>query len=271
MKTKTKQLIALILLVVVGIFLYTRDKQSIDEESKFGAQISETELVNKAELALSPDALIELNALKKTENWETDSNSLIEVSKFWDANSNWLISGIYYSRLSKKTKNPALMNFAGNRLLAYYEQGPDTDSLERIYAAEKAGELLEQAFKTDSLNTNFEADYANFIIRTSNQPMKGILSLRNLADKYPGHPRANLLLGEFSLTTGQIDNAIERFNKIISVYPDYPEAYLGLSNAYLSKGDTNATITALNSYKKLIHEPMMINEIDKFINSLIKK
>ena len=56
-------------------------------------------------------------------------------------------------------------------------------------------------------------------------PMEGILALRALADETPPNLDAVMWLGRFSIQSGQLDKARERFDQVINAQPDRVEAY----------------------------------------------
>ena len=56
-------------------------------------------------------------------------------------------------------------------------------------------------------------------------PMEGILELRTLADATPPNFDAVMWLGRFSVQSGQLDKARERFDQVIDAQPDRVEAY----------------------------------------------
>lgn len=56
-------------------------------------------------------------------------------------------------------------------------------------------------------------------------PMEGILALRALADETPPNLDAVMWLGRFSIQSGQLDKARERFDQVIDAQPDRVEAY----------------------------------------------
>ena len=56
-------------------------------------------------------------------------------------------------------------------------------------------------------------------------PMEGILELRALAEEKPPNLDAVLWLGRFSVQSGQLDKARERFEQVIDAAPDRVEAY----------------------------------------------
>ena len=56
-------------------------------------------------------------------------------------------------------------------------------------------------------------------------PMTGILELREMADATPPNMDAVLWLGRFSVQSGQLEKARERFEQVIAAAPDRVEAY----------------------------------------------
>ena len=56
-------------------------------------------------------------------------------------------------------------------------------------------------------------------------PMEGILELRALAEETPPNLDAVLWLGRFSVQSGQLEKARERFEQVIDAAPDRVEAY----------------------------------------------
>lgn len=56
-------------------------------------------------------------------------------------------------------------------------------------------------------------------------PMEGILALRALADEEPPNLDAVMWLGRFSVQSGQLDKARERFDQVIDAQPNRVEAY----------------------------------------------
>jgi tetratricopeptide (TPR) repeat protein len=58
----------------------------------------------------------------------------------------------------------------------------------------------------------------------------------DVASKAPENARAQAIIGIGQISKGNIDQAIERFQKAISIKPDYSDAVICLGNAYLEKG-----------------------------------
>jgi Tfp pilus assembly protein PilF len=80
-------------------------------------------------------------------------------------------------------------------------------------------------------------------------PMQAVLTIRDIAERFPDNVKANFTLGVMSLQTNQLDKAIQRFQKVIESDNEHMEARRLLANTYLNAGDT---ATALSSIEKAI-------------------
>ena len=75
--------------------------------------------------------------------------------------------------------------------------------------------------------------------------MTNILKLRDLSEKFPDNVKIQWNMGLLSMESNQNKKAINRFNKVISLDPNYYDAYFNLSNCYLASGDTVSSIMTL--------------------------
>lgn len=104
------------------------------------------------------------------------------------------------------------------------------------------------------------------------QPMKGIMALREIAEEDSTRAEAHWHLGRFALQTGQFDKAAARFKKVLAIEKDaVPEAWSFLAQAHLSMGDTSAAIEDLSIYKTLIEDTVITQEVDRFLIELKEK
>lgn len=87
-------------------------------------------------------------------------------------------------------------------------------------------------------------------VRQGTDPMKGIMMLREMVEKDSSNVLAHFYLGEFSLQSGQLDKAIDRFNKVLLLDSNYKEAYKMLAKAWTEKGDSAMAMKHANLYSK---------------------
>ncbi len=69
-------------------------------------------------------------------------------------------------------------------------------------------------------------------------PMEGIMMLRELVEKDSVNIEAQYWLGVFAVKSGQFERAIERFEKVLRINPNYLAATIDLGGVYLEMSDT---------------------------------
>ncbi|MEZ4800012.1 MAG: tetratricopeptide repeat protein [Flavobacteriales bacterium] len=69
-------------------------------------------------------------------------------------------------------------------------------------------------------------------------PMEGIMMLREIIAEDENNVEAQYWLGVFSVRSGQLDKAVERFNKVIEIRPDYIAAFIDLGGMYVEMDST---------------------------------
>ena len=67
-------------------------------------------------------------------------------------------------------------------------------------------------------------------------PMQGIMMLREIVAKDSNNVEAQYWLGVFAVQSGQFEKAIPRFEKVISLDPQYLSAYMDLGAVYKEMG-----------------------------------
>jgi len=63
---------------------------------------------------------------------------------------------------------------------------------------------------------------------------------------------------------------VARFRQIIEWYPAYPDAYLGLGEAYHEMGNSDSALYFLNQYKGLVPDPELHQQVDEYIRQFQK-
>ena len=134
-------------------------------------------------------------------------------------------------------------------------------------------------------------------------PMEGIMLLREVLDEDSTYVPAIYWLGMFSVESGQLDKAEERFEKVVQLNPEYvdaywqlghlalertdyysaidhfkrvleldPEEYNGahffLGKTYATVGQERDAISSFKSYKKLVTDTVIEKRVDDFIEEL---
>ena len=109
------------------------------------------------------------------------------------------------------------------------------------YCAQNAVGSFERAI---SLNPDEPAHRLNLALvytdlPPSDNPMRGILMLRDLNREYPEYVPVLNALGRLALQTGQIDRAVERLEQALNNEPENPDTHCLLAQAYQASGETD--------------------------------
>jgi len=99
-------------------------------------------------------------------------------------------------------------------------------------------------------------------------PMQGITVLREVLAKDSQNVDAQLMMGKFSILSGQMDKALLRFEKVLSLQPSNPEALLGMAQVWESRGNTEEAARYLERCLKSDINPAYRESIRKHLGEL---
>lgn len=102
-------------------------------------------------------------------------------------------------------------------------------------------------------------------------PMKGIGIIKEVLNKDSKNVNALTNLGYFAIQSGQYEKAIERFETVLSIDPNNAEAYIYLTDVYLSQEDIENGIKTLEKYKSLVKDPLVKQQVDDYIKEIRNK
>ena len=80
------------------------------------------------------------------------------------------------------------------------------------------------------------------LVEGNQDPMKGIIMLRELVTKDSNNVDAQFYLGVFSVRSGQLDKAIGRFERVLAIRPNDPLYVVNVGYQYLGMGDINRAL-----------------------------
>ncbi len=286
LKTKYKQIILTLAIVLLGLFLFSRDIKGLVKPKENGktapnmtqnvapgtASVTIEEVSatakNLISLALNKEIVIAEDEYKKAS--AADKAKYAEVlAKKWDDVEQQIPSAMYLEVMatSKNTTNSWLT--AGNQFLKAFEN--TRDSLIQPQMLLKANNAYTKAMALDSTNTDAKTGLGVTIVNGLGAPMAGITMLLEVVKKEPKNLKANMNLGMFAIKSGQFDKAITRFNLIISTIKPTPDAYFYLGTAYENLGRYKEAIEAYLNSKKLAANITLSSFIDKKVAELKNK
>ncbi len=100
-------------------------------------------------------------------------------------------------------------------------------------------------------------------------PMRGIMMLRQIAEEEPGNAEAHWHLGLFSVQSGQLDKALDRFKKVRDLDAErFPDVWFYLGRTYATFDSVDQALACLRHYRTLLDDTAMTAKVDGFIAEL---
>lgn len=199
-------------------------------------------LVREATQTLSKEDLVYFNTLRKdVQNAILEDSSKIksfeQLSSFWYRQEHIALSGYYAEEIAKLKNDEEAWSIAGTTFaLGITTAG---DQKVRNFCSSRAISAFENALSLnpDKVGHRINIALCNVENPPTSEPMKGILQLRELNDRYPQNVSVLNNLARLAIRTNQIDKAIERLNQAISIDNQNSLTVCLLADAYQTKGD----------------------------------
>ncbi len=192
-----------------------------------------------------------------------------QLASYWmDSLHNEEIGAYYAGEAAKLENSEKNLTFAAHLLLD--NMMATSDVAMQHWLATQAKELFEIALKLNPQNDSSKIGLGACYMfgNISENPMQGILAIKEIADKNPDNIYAQMMLGLGGIQSGQYDKAAERFLNVIKIQPDNIEAILNLAQVYDRQNDKANAIKWYNEGLKYIQVPEARNEIQARIKSL---
>ena len=194
-----------------------------------------------------------------------------QLANFWKDSAHLLLPYAYYTGQAAELENSEKsLTFAAHFFLESLRQ-QNEPGLKRWMGLE-AKKLFEKALVINPSNDSLKIGLGSCYLfgNISDNPMQGILMIREVAERDPKNMYAQFTLGMGAMVSGQLDKAIERLSVVIQNQPENLEVMVMLAESYEQKNDNANAIRWYESAKKLINNPDINSEIDKRIR-LLKK
>ena len=192
-----------------------------------------------------------------------------QLADFWKDSVHLLLPFSYYTAEAAKLENSEKsLTFAAQFFLGNLRRQSEPSL--KTWMAIQAKELFEKALAlnpgSDSLKIGLGSCY--LFGNISDNPMQGILLIREVADRDSTNMYAQFMLGMGGIVSGQLDRAIERLEKVAKSEPDNLEAILALADVFERKGDKPNAIKWYEAAKKMVGDAGLRSEIDQRIGLL---
>jgi tetratricopeptide (TPR) repeat protein len=137
-------------------------------------------------------------------------------------------------------------------------------------ANQKAIEYYTKALQINPNHQQTKINLANCYVEGSSNPMKGIEILREVLQNDSNNIAAQFKMGIFAVRSQQLNKAVERFKKVLSLDPNHAEAMLYLGECYANLGNKTEALKYLEQFKNISNDAIINAEVDDFINKLKK-
>ena len=186
----------------------------------------------------SQKSLIEAIQLDLDQSATDTINVLKTLSGTWYELGYPAIAGTYAEEIAKLDKSETAWSMAGTTY-ALCVKNAGENAKEKEYCSKRSISAFEKAISIAPENVDHRVNLAICYVDNPMQdnPMQGILMLRELNTKYPENVGVLNQLGKLAIQTNQIEKAITRLENAISIEPDNNITICLLAEAYTAAGD----------------------------------
>lgn len=209
-------------------------------------------------------------------NLSATDKKLYEVQKandsllaFWNKRKRPDLAAHFAEEIAKGSKIAQDWFTAGNRY--YYAVQFTQDQSEMPILYQCATRCFGKGLEIEPKNVDARIMLASTYVEEGSDPMKGISLLREIEKTDSNNVKLQLSFAFFSVKSGQLDRAIDRFKKVLRADSTYLEAYLHMADAYEQMGNKEGTIEMLKAYGQRTPDATARLEVEKYIKQLETK
>ena len=273
-------LIAIGILIVAGLFQFGRTGPYKSETAKTAASIAANEITTDSILfhvkeTLSPDQIKWMNDLEQSVIRGDVKKQKLDVyhqlAHFWKDSARIFEPFAFYEGEAARLENSEKsLTFAAHLFLENLRN--EENAQLKKWKAMQAKDLFERSLRINDQNDSTIVGLGACYIfgNIADNPMEGILKVRQVVEKDSTNIYAHMILGHGSLISGQYDRAISRFEKVVTLQPENLEAILMLAEVYERKADNPNAIKWYATALPLATNPAMKTALEKRIEELKK-
>jgi len=272
--------IAIGVLIVAGLFRFGRTGPYKNEIKQTAQSITPNELTTDSILyhvreTLSPAQIQWMNDLEQSVIRGDVKKQKIDVfhqlAHFWQDSARIFEPYAWYEAEAARLENSEKsLTFAAHLFLENL-RNEENDRLKK-WKAMQAKDLFERSLRINDKNDSSIVGLGACYIfgNIADNPMEGILKVRQVIERDSTNIFGQLVLGHGSLISGQYDRAIDRFGKVLTINPQNLEAILMMAEVYERKADKLNAIKWYSNALPLAPNPNMKTALKKRIEELKK-
>ncbi len=269
------RIIILVIAIILVIGLFLLPKIVVDNENEQLAEADSAEVSNET----TPKNDVGTNAQHQsgiTEEMQQQINSLRNSYLSAESEEKSAIFAdslaVLFKEASKLDSAAKYTELATNNLEAVGDAYYDAFSF--AVDAQKANELGEKVrfyyqklLSNDASRLDIKTKIAMTYVSTDN-PMSGIMMLREVLESDPNNEDALFNLGVLSIQSGQYKNAIERFDQLLKNHPDNEQAMFYLALSYFNDGQRPKAKALFEKIKNTSNDEQVLAAVESYLNEL---
>ena len=198
-------------------------------------------LIRQAHIDLTPAQQATISTLEDRLGSQEEDSARVEllqqIASEWYQAGHPAISGAYATQIAEITNTEEAWSIAATTFsLCLRQEG--IDGKVRQYCADQAEQSYQAAISLDPTDPEHRINLA--VTYTDNpppdNPMKGILLLRQLEQDYPEEPKVYITLAQLAIKTNQLERAAERLQRADELQPGNPDIVCPLAKVYENLG-----------------------------------
>lgn len=271
--TKSVTILSIATVLVIGILYFgnftkkTANTESVHAHNKKSISIDdfENEQIDK----LSEDVKAEINTLKsnlsKAKGDQQKIDFFHKIADFWQDESP-AISAYYLFRSAKHENDFEIWTNLGEQFMSLYRSPENQEISENL--VNFASQSFDAALKLKPNDNDLKLLAGTAYLESGTEPMKGVSLIKEVSLDDPENQQAFILLGRFSIMSGQYDKAKEHLDKVLEMNPGNTEAIFFMAITQAELGNSEKAIELLELSKKMVNNPEFDKEINEYINDL---
>lgn len=188
-----------------------------------------------------------------------------DAAHFWESKAPEL-EAYYHFHAADIENNLEELIATGDQLFLQFRQSKNIEIKNNLITF--ALRSYEAALKLSPNDNTLKLKTGTVYVEGSTEPMKGITLLRSVIESEPDNVPALILLGRFSIMSGQFDKAKERLDQALTLSPSNAEALFFMAITQQGLGNNEKAIELFEACKKLVNNPDFDAEIDGYIEDL---
>ncbi|MEM6772896.1 MAG: tetratricopeptide repeat protein [Bacteroidota bacterium] len=195
-------------------------------------------------------------ALAETSETEPERPLLEQLAGEWFQAGHPAISGIYARKIAEASEVAEDWSIAATTFsLCLRRDGVDDKT--RQFCSEQAVAAYQAAISLnpDDVDARINLALTYTDAPPQNEPMKGILMLRDLEKQYPENARVYITLAQLAIRTNQLDRAAQRLEKAVELEPENVDAICPLARVYEQLNQLEKAAGMIERCQQLINPP----------------